>query len=111
MLHAAAEHGQAHVLERVLALDTCPSAWALDTQGRTALHVAAAHGRAACVGLLRRAMAAERCDPVGPNAPEDLGGRTPCAWAVGAGALGFFLGGRLLLVTTLVASDVERCRC
>lgn len=57
----------------------------LDLQGRTALHVAAEHGRVDMVRLLKRVMAcADPAGeaPVGPAAPTDLSGRTPLGWAV-----------------------------
>ena len=82
VLHAAAFHGQLHVIEAVLAIDESPlDPWTLDTAGRTALHVAAERGHVSCCEALRKAMSADRDDPVGENAPLDMSGRTPCAWA------------------------------
>ena len=81
VLHAAAFHGQVHVIEAVLKVEESPlDPWTLDTAGRTALHVAAERGHVACCDLLRKAMSKMQ-DPVGANAPADLSGRTPCAWA------------------------------
>ena len=82
VLHAAAFHGQLHVIEAVLAIEESPlDPWTLDTAGRTALHVAAERGHVGCCDALRKAMSASQDDPVGENAPMDMSGRTPCAWA------------------------------
>jgi serine/threonine protein phosphatase PrpC len=65
-----------------LAIEESPlDPWTLDTAGRTALHVAAERGHVGCCDALRKAMSAARDDPVGENAPMDMSGRTPCAWA------------------------------
>lgn len=86
LLHAAAAAGNEYVLKALLealAPDVL-SAWTLDTLGRTALHVAATKGMVGCCALLCAYMAAETPDgrqPVGENAPLDLSGRTPVAWA------------------------------
>lgn len=82
LLHAAASRGRDTVVARLLDEDVGISPSILDTQGRTALHVAAEHGHVSTVALLKRAMADETgSDPVGEAAPVDLSGRTPLAWA------------------------------
>ena len=81
LLHSAARFGNQQVIEVLLQEFKC-SAWVLDLQGRTALHIAAAHGQGDVCQLLRQKMYEERnLDPVGENAPLDLAGTTPLGWA------------------------------
>lgn len=83
LLHAAAAKGRDHVVRRLLRPDVGFSAsQTLDTVGRTALHVAAEHGHLETCAVLKRAMEVETGrSPVGADAPPDLAGRTPLAWA------------------------------
>lgn len=57
---------------------------ARDIQGRTALHIASEQGHVQMVQLLKKAMAQRNpsgTQPIGPDAPTDLTGRTPMGWA------------------------------
>ena len=71
-LHCAARWGNIPVIRALLS--ECPevsvSSWAVDLQGRTALHLAAEYGHEEAVEVLRRAMTEERSlDPIGAQAP------------------------------------------
>ena len=54
-----------------------------DIQGRQPLHVASEYGHAELVALFRERLKEEQkgVDPIGPQAPIDLSGRTPLGWA------------------------------
>lgn len=54
-----------------------------DLQGRTPLHIASEQGHCEIINFLREAHKEGRdgFDPVGEQAPEDMCGRTPLAWA------------------------------
>jgi len=81
VLHAAAAKGQLQVVRRLLDLGLDPLS--LDPYGRTALHVAAEGGHLPIVLVLKDAMAKANGGniPLGKNAPVDMAGRTPVAWA------------------------------
>jgi serine/threonine protein phosphatase PrpC/ankyrin repeat protein len=81
-LHVAAKFGNIPALKVLFEVEGV-SAWIRDLQGRTPLHIAAGKGKEECCSYLRKKMASEpgKFDPVGVNAPIDLGGYTPAGYA------------------------------
>ena len=75
-MHVAASLGNIHIVSILIACPSQPSTWVRDLQGRTPLHLAVAYGKVEMCHVLREAMAAERHDPIGLNAPMDLTGST-----------------------------------
>jgi serine/threonine protein phosphatase PrpC len=83
-LHVAASFGSIPALKLLLEMGdpSITTIWIRDLQGRTPLHLAAEGGHVEACQFLRQKMKEEKgVDPVGVNAPIDLGGTTPLGWA------------------------------
>ena len=90
-IHAAAYAGNLAVCDLLITFRP-EVVHILDVQGRTALHIASERGHLDIVSLLKYSMGTEDKNgstivfPVGGDAPVDLSGRTPLAWAATSSA-------------------------